>query len=312
MSTKLARVALVAAMAVAFSGCGNKEEGQTTTPAAAPVAAKPATPDAAILASVQNLKAGNIDALIQNALPPDEYAKVKAKWSEDINKEPVTDEDRQKFAENIGKLTAADAEAKLWAELEPKLKEMDAQMAQQMPMMVAMGKGMIQSSIQQNQDLTEAQKQQASQAVDAFGNWVQSAKFTDPALAKQAITVVVKTARDINLKTLDEARALTYEQAMGKVGVGFNGLKQVLAIYGFSIDQTLDSVKAQTLSSDAATAKVKVDYTLFNTPLTAESDLVKVGDRWYGKELMENLKKKDAPADGTAPAAAPQAPTGNG
>ena len=311
MSTKLARVALVAAMAVAFSGCGNKEEGQTNTPAAAPVAAKPATPDAAILASVQNLKAGNIDALIKNALPPEEYAKVKTKWAEDINKEPITDEDRQKFAENIGKLTAADAEAKLWAELEPKLKEMDAQMAQQMPMMVAMGKGMIQSSIQQNQDLNDAQKQQASQAVDAFGNWVQTAKFTDPALAKQAIGVVVKTARDINLKTLDEARALTYEQAMGKVGVGFNGLKQVLAIYGFSIDQTLDSVKAETLATDAATAKVKVSYTLFNTPLTAESDLVKVGDRWYGKELMENLKKKDAPADGTAPAA-PQAPTGNG
>ncbi|HVJ61459.1 MAG TPA: hypothetical protein VM555_01960, partial [Tahibacter sp.] len=140
--SKLARVALVAAMAVAFSGCGNKEEGKTTAaPTAAPVAAKPATPDAAILASVQNLKAGNIDALIKNALPPEEYAKVKTKWAEDINKEPITDEDRQKFAENIGKLTASDAEAKLWAELEPKLKEMDAQMAQQMPMMVAMGKG---------------------------------------------------------------------------------------------------------------------------------------------------------------------------
>ena len=308
--SKLARVALVAAMAVAFSGCGNKEEGKTTTaPAAAPVAAKPATPDAAILASVQNLKAGNIDALIQNALPPEEYAKVKAKWAEDINKDPITDEDRAKFAENIGKLTASDAEAKLWAELEPKLKEMDAQMAQQMPMMVAMGKGMIQSSIQQNQELNDAQKQQASQAVDAFGNWVQSAKFTDPALAKQAIGVVVKTARDINLKTLDEARALSYEQAMGKIGVGLNGMKQVLAIYGFSIDQTLDSVKAETLSSDASTAKVKISYTLFNTPLTAESDLIKVGDRWYGKEMMENLKKKDA--EGTAPAA-PQTPAGNG
>ena len=308
--SKLARVALVAAMAVAFAGCGNKEEGKTTTaPAAAPVAAKPATPDAAILASVQNLKAGNIDALIQNALPPDEYAKVKAKWAEEMNKDPITDEDRAKFAENIGKLTASDAEAQLWAELEPKLKEMDAQMAQQMPMMVAMGKGMIQSSIQQNQDLNEAQKQQASQAVDAFGNWVQSAKFTDPALAKQAIGVVVKTARDINLKTLDEARALSYDQAMGKIGVGFLGLKQVLAIYGFSIDQTLDSVKAETLSSDASTAKVKISYSLFNTPLTAESDLIKVGDRWFGKEMMENLKKKDA--EGTAPAA-PEAPAANG
>ena len=309
--SKLARVALVAALAAAFAGCGKKEENAAagTAPTPAPVV-KASTPDASVLAAVQYLKSGNIDGLIQNALPPAEYAKVKAKWAEDINKDPITDEDRQKFAENIGKLTAADAEAKLWAELEPKLKEMDAQMAQQMPMMVAMGKGMIQSSIQQNQDLNDAQKQQASQAIDAFGNWVQSAKFTDPALAKQAIGVVVKTARAINLKTLDEARALSYEQAMGKIGQGFVGLKEVLAIYGFSIDQTLDSVKAETISSDAANAKVKISYTLFNTPLSAESELVKVDDRWYGKEMLENLKKKDA--EGATAPAAPQTPANNG
>lgn len=311
MSSKFARVALVAAMAVAFAGCGNKEENKTAAAPTAAVAPKPATPDAVVLASVQYLKSGNIDGLIQNALPPAEYAKVKAKWSEEMNKDPITDEDRQKFVENMTKLTAPDAEAKLWAEFEPKLKEMDAQMAQQMPMMVAMGKGMIQSSIQQNQDLTEAQKQQASQAIDAFGNWVQTAKFTDPALAQKAIGVVVNTARKVDLKTLDDARALSYEQAMGKAGVVFVGFKDLLAIYGFSIDQTLDSVKAETLSSDAAAAKVKISYTLFNTPLSAESDLVKIDDRWYGKEMLENLKKKEA--ESTAPAAPDQAPAaGNG
>lgn len=308
--SKLARVALVAAMAVAFAGCGKKEETAGTAAPAPAAVVKASTPDASVVAAVQYLKAGNIDGLIQNALPPAEYAKVKAKWAEDINKDPITDEDRQKFAENVGKLTASDAEAKLWAELEPKLKEMDAQMAQQMPMMVAMGKGMIQSSIQQNQDLNDAQKQQASQAIDAVGNWVSTAKFTDPALAKQAISIVVKTARSINLKTLDEARALSYEQAMGKIGQGFLGLKEVLAIYGFSLDQTLDSVKAETLSSDASTAKVKISYTLFSTPLSAESDLVKVDDRWYGKEMLENLKKKDT--DGATAPAAPQAPANNG
>ncbi|HSX59216.1 MAG TPA: hypothetical protein VLF18_03350 [Tahibacter sp.] len=303
MSTKFARVALAAALGFALVGCGKDEPPAAPPPAVAAKAA--ATPDGAIMASIGHLKTGNIDGLMQSVLPPDEYAKAKADYATEMNKEPASEEDKAKFAENMAKLTAPDAEAKLWAELEPKLKELDAQMAQQMPMMVAMGKGVIQSSIQQNQDLNDAQKLQASQAIDALGNWVTTAKFTDPALAQKAIKVVCDTARKVNLKTLDEARALSYEQAMSKAGVVYLGLKDVLALYGFSIDQTLDSVKAETISSDANAAKVKISYTLLNAPLSAESDLVKVGDRWYGKEMLEGLKKKDtAASEPAAPAPA--------
>jgi len=179
---------------------------------------------------------------------------------------------------------------------------------------VAMGKGMVQSSIQQNQDLADAQKQQALQAVDAFGNWVQTAKFTDPALAQKAIGVVCATARKLGLKTLDEARALSYDQAMQKAGTVYLGVKDVLAVYGFSLDDVLASVKAETVNNDGKAAKVKVSYTLFNTPLTAETDLVKVDDRWFGKETIAQIQRKNSEAaGGAAPAAAaPQAPGKDG
>ncbi|MEO8670328.1 MAG: hypothetical protein ABI411_03370 [Tahibacter sp.] len=315
MSTMFTRLALAASLALAITGC-NKDDA--TTAAVAPAAVKaPASPEGSVTTAVQNLKAGNIDALIQGVLPAGEYTKLKTEWATDVNKEPVTEEDRAKFVENMTKLTAPDAEAKLWTELEPQLKQMDAQMAQQMPMMVAMGKGFVQSAIQQNQELNDAQKTQATQAVDAFGNWVTTAKFTDPALAQKAIKTVCDTARKINLKTIDEARALNYEQAMQKAGLVFLGLKDVLNIYGFSIDQTLDSVKATSVSNDGTNAKVKIEYTLFNTPLSAESELVKVDDRWYGKQTLEALKKKNA-ADAAAPAtpapaaADPQAPATKG
>ena len=61
--------------------------------------------------------------------------------------------------------------------------------------------------------------------------------------------------------------------------------------------------EVETIDKDASTAKVKISYTLLNTPLSAESDLVKVGERWYGKEMLEGLKKKDAAV--SEPAAAP-------
>ena len=71
-------------------------------------------------------------------------------------------------------------------------------------------------------------------------------------------------------------------------------------------------MKAETLSNDGNTANVKVSYTLLNTPLSAETQLVKVDGHWYGKDMMEQLKKKEGEAgDGAAPAAAaPAAPKG--
>ena len=106
MSTKFARVALVAALGIALVGCGKDEPPAAPPPAVAAKAA--ATPEGAILAPIGHLKTGNIDGLMQSVLPPDEYAKAKADYAKDMNKEPATEEDKAKFAENMTKLTAPD------------------------------------------------------------------------------------------------------------------------------------------------------------------------------------------------------------
>ena len=56
-------------------------------------------------------------------------------------------------------------------------------------------------------------------------------------------------------------------------------LKQALNVYGFSIDETLDSIKPEVVSNDGKTAKLKVGYTLLGTPLTGETDMVSVDGR---------------------------------
>ena len=304
MNTKFARYAFVAALAAVAAGCG---QSQTAAPgAAAEAPAAPTTPDGALGASVQALRSNNVAAFLDNALPAAEVAKMKADWSKEINKDPVTEEDRKQFAETMTKLTAPDAEAKMYAELEPKLKEFDAQSAAQMPMMIAMGQGFAQSSIQQNKDLNDSQKQQAQAMIDATAKWAQSTKFTDPALVKNAIGVICKTARELNLKTVDEARALSYDQAMQKAGIVLGGVKQVLAVYGLNLDKSLDTVKFETVSSAGDTAKVKITYTAFDQPFTTESDVVKVDGRWYGKQAVDQWKKREQ--EGAAGAVAADKP----
>lgn len=293
MFFKIARIPLAVAIACLAVACSEQQAGQ---PASAIVAPAQTSPDAAVMASIKNLRSNNIAALVESAVPTPALAKLKSDWNKDFNQGSISDEDRKKFGELMTKLTAPDAEAKLYAEAEPQLKQFDQQMAQQMPMMIAMGQGFIQSSVQQNNDLDENQKKQVIDATNAIAKWVGTVKFTDPELVKRAITAVCKTARELNIKTLDELRALNYDQAMQKAGIVVAGLKQVLDVYGFSLDQVLDTTKVELVSNEGDTAKVKISYTLLNTPLSTESELVKVDGKWFGKHAVEQWNKSQQEA----------------
>ena len=287
MSTRFVRVALIALLAAAAVGCGNQ---QSPTPAAV----NANTPDATIRKSAELLKQNDIAGVMQNALPPADYEKVKTDWTKANNERPVTDEDRQKFQETMTRLTAPDADKTIYAEIEPQLKQFDAQYQQQIPMYVAMGQGWLTGMVQQNKDLSDADKQQAVAAINALAAWVQKTRFTDAESVKKVLAITTKSARDLNLKTLDEARALTFDQSMGKARIALGGFKEALAVYGFSVDQTLDSVKPEVVTNDGKAASVKVSYSLLGTPLTATTEMVNVDGRWYGKDTIEKLKEQQA------------------
>jgi hypothetical protein len=306
MNSKFVRIALAVAIAALVSSCGQSETaapGAAAPTVTAAAVAAPTTPDGSITASAAALRANNLGAFLANTLPPGEMAKMKSEWNKDMNKDPITEEDRKQFLDTMTKLTAPDAEAKMYAEIEPKLKEFDQQSAQQMPMMIAMGQGFAQSTIQQSKDLNDQQKQQAQALVDATAKWAQTTKFTDPALVKGAIAAICKTARDLNLKSIDEARALTYDQGMQKASIVLAGTKQVLGVYGLNVDKALDSVKVETVSTAGDAAKVKVSYTAFDQSFATESDLVRIDGKWYGKQAIEQWNKHQQETP-TAPAVA--------
>jgi hypothetical protein len=301
MSTRLVRVAFVALLAATAVGCGNQEPS-------APVVANANTPDATIRKSADLLKQNDIVGLMQNALPPADFERLKADWAKANNEHPVTDEDRQKFQDTMARLTAPDADKTIYAEIEPQLKQFDGQYQQQMPMYVAMGQGWLTGMVQQNKDLSEADKQQAVAAINALATWVQKTRFTDPEAVKKVLAIATRTARDINLKTLDEARALNFDQSMQKARVALGGFKEALGVYGFSVDQTLDSVKPEVASNDGKNATVKVSYMLLGTPLTATTQMVNVDGRWYGKDTIEKLREQQEPKAADANAVPSQTP----
>ncbi|SDD08304.1 hypothetical protein [Aquimonas voraii] len=264
--------------------CGGGDKG------AADPAASTATPDAALKSATTALRQNDIGQFVKLVLPEARYNEVKAKYEAQKAEAGTPDPaEAAEFAEMMGKLTAADAEAALMAELEPHLAQFEAELAPQMPMMIGMGRGMAVQGIQQNAEMSEDQKRQATQVVDALGNWLSNVKLADRELAKQAVAKAVATARALDLKTLEQLQALSFDDALAKAGIAFGGLKDVLAVYGFDINAALDSAQIEVLNTEGDTARVKVGYTLLGAAISSEQDMVREAGRWYGKDTMKAI-----------------------
>jgi len=272
------------ALALVFlAACGKKEEGQS--PAA--LAASTDTPVEAVQAAAKHLRKGDLLAAMQVSLPPDEVERMRADWV--AGRDAVDKDEDAEFAEMMAKLTAPDAEQRMYDELEPQLAKFEAEMAGQIPMMIGMGQGFAAQAIASNEKLTPEQKAQANEAVAATAAWLQTVPWADRQVLRRAIGKAASTARDINLPTMDAARALDFDQAMGKAGIAFGGIKEILAMYGLSLDALFDSVRAEQLSVDGDSARVRVHFKLFDKALWHDTDMRRVDGRWYGKDTVEQL-----------------------
>ncbi len=292
LSLRHAMLPLLAALLL--SACHGKDE-----------AAQPggSTPEAALQASVDLLKAGDFNGLWKHALPPADYANLRTDWSHhQQDPRPITAEDRARFSETMQKLTEPDAETKLYAELQPKLINMQQQYKDQLPVLISVGEALVKSGVSQSKSLSDVQKTQANSVIDVLAPWAQQTPWFDQARAKQAVSVAVATARKLDLKTPEQLRTMDFDAAMGKYSTGYAGLKQLLAIYGLSVDETLNSIKLTPVSSSNGHAVVKVDYTLLGKPLSTESKLVQQDGRWYSEDMLDNARKAHLQATQPAPA----------
>jgi hypothetical protein len=301
----LGRSLLLSALFV-LAACHHQEE--------APLAPGGATPEAAVQQSVTLIKTGDFAGFWKNALPPADYANLRADWTRPHPDErPITDQDRARFALAVKQLTAPNAQTTLYDQLKPKLVQMEQQYHDQLPVMIGIGQAILTTGIAQNKTMTENQKQAMRDALNVLLPWAQQTPWFDQGKAKQSVGVVVATARQLDLKSPDQLQHMDFDTAMKKYATAYQGLKQLLAIYGLSIDDTLDSVKVTELGIDHGHAHVKIDYSLLGKPLSTDSQLVLVDGRWYSQDLVDSARAQHEqlahpPAAGSAPAPAVSVP----
>lgn len=250
------------------------------------------TPQAALQGSIDLIKAADFNGLWKHALPPADYANLRADWSHQRqDAKPISAEDRARFDQTMQKLTEAGAENKLYAELQPRLSGMEQQYKGQLPVLISIGQALVKNGIGRNKDLSDVQKTQADGVLDVLLPWAQQTSWFDQAKAKQAVGVAVTTARKLDLKSPDQLRSMDFDTTMAKYSTGYTGLKQLLAIYGLSVDDTLNSIKLTPVSSSKGHAAVRVDYTLLGKPLSVESKLVQQDGRWYSEDMLNHARE---------------------
>jgi len=275
---RIVSLAACGLLSLGLTACSGGESG-SADPAAAT-----ASPDAAVKSAAEALRQNDVGQFVKLVLPEARYNEAKIKFeTRDSSADAGNDAE---FEAMMAKLTAADAETALMAELEPQIAQFEAEMAPQMPMMIGMGRGFAAQAIQQNPDFNEDQKKQATEVVDAMAGWLSTVKVTDRGLAKQAISKAVSTARSLDLKTMEQVNALSFDDALAKAGIAFGGLKDVLAVYGMDINATLDSTTVEMVSEQGDAARVRVSYSLLGQAITTEQDMIRENDRWYGKDTM--------------------------
>ena len=270
------------------------------------------SPEAAVQTSINLLKAGDFNGLWKHALPPADYAMVRADWSRhEANQPPVTPADRARFNEKMQALTGPDAPTRLYAELQPKLATMKQQYKDQLPVLISIGEALAKSGVAGNKDLTRTQKDQLNGILDVLTPWAKQAPWFDQGRAKQAIDVIVAIARKLDLRSPDQLRAMDFDAAMKAYSLGFAGARQLLALYGLSVDDALNSVKLTPIQNAHGHAIVKIDYTLLGKPLSTESKLIEQDGRWYSEDMLDNVREShrqlNLPAAGASAAVAANA-----
>jgi hypothetical protein len=307
--------ALVIAGALALAACHH-----------APPPPSNATPEQAVATSLRLAATGDFDGLMKNRLPPADYALWRSEWDRShAHAEPPSAARQQQFAQIMRMLTEPGAEAKLAKRLQPELAKLHGGKDSSLHILGGILRAAGEATITDSPQLDAAQKMLARQALAVLIGWAKTTDFSDPKKADKAIQLVCNTARQLHVQTLSQWRALDYARTMRDYGILWNGLEDVLNLYGLDLANSLTTAKVGTITNDGSHATVKLDITFVGQPLSGEWPMVKQAGHWYDAAVLAAWQKDHpapattaagpaaggttpSPAASTAPAVEPTAP----
>ena len=126
-------------------------------------------------------------------------------------------------------------------------------------------------------------------ALPGIQKWATETDFLSSISMRQALSFLADAARNTGVRSIDELKMLSFEQALSKAGTMLAASKQALFVYGLDINAITDSLQVQILKQEGQTARVRTTITLFGAPISSEVDLVLLEGSWYSKTTVAKL-----------------------
>lgn len=286
MKTPMLTLSLLGALALGSSLLVSQPVSAQVAPMLAASAA--ADPAQHVRDVVDALRRNDLPALVQAALPPQQYREAVDGW-EKLRLSPTSEEDRAEFEAALQKWTAADTVDRVMAEIEPKLRER----AVQSEGMVLMGLGAMHMAVNSpDSELDEEQRTMLKAALPGIENWVIATDFFDPATLRQALSLLVDAARGTGISSIDQIKMLSFDQALRRAGQMLTAGKQAVKLYGLDLDAIIASTRVELIEREGERARVRATVTAFNAPISTELELSLVEGRWYSSEALVHWTEK--------------------
>jgi len=251
----------------------------------------PGDPVAAVKGMAAAVKDNDLVRYSRLSMPPKLHRQMEARWTAKLAAAaPPTAEQQRDYSHWVARLTAADADERLYRSFDRRLKKVEGEIGSQWPLMQATGGIFINGLVQANDNLTPAEKVHAKAVGAALLAWATPALLADRAKARQAIAVLTRTARELDLSTLEQTRRLEMIATLEKAGQGLKGLKQIGRIYGLDADASLAGVHARLVSAEGELATVEVSYPLLGQTVKFELQLIRRDGRWYNADAVRGAE----------------------
>lgn len=267
----LIRSALLAFAMAFISGVGGSAAaaapGMLVAPmlAMSPSAADLATPVGVLKETVAALAANDVDRLLRASLSETLYQSMRAGLE---SMAPPSEADSLAFAKTLAQWTAPDAVDQAMVQLQPKI----AGLKPQVQAMIASLAGWVAT-------LPPEKQAQAQALVDGLTAWAESNAFDD-AQVRAALTALRQTLIDLELGSLEELNAQSYDVKMANLGLLLAGIKVALVEFDLDLDGMAESLTAEPGSISGTNATVKAGVTMFGTRIEGEVPMAQLDGRW--------------------------------
>jgi hypothetical protein len=266
----------------------------------------PGDPVAAVKGLVAAVRDDDLVRYARLSVPPELFDRQARRWQAAVAAAPPpTDAERRDYARWMNRLTEPQAEDKLFHSLNSRMGKVDPELKARWPLMKASAEIFLKGLIQANDSFGPDQKAHAQALGSALLAGIDPERLANRDQARAAVKVLVATARDVDLPTLDSQRRLDMVQAMAKGSIVLKGLKQIGQLYGLDIDRALDGVQAKVVAAEGDLATMEVSYPLLGQTVQFELQLIRRNGRWYRADAVREAEAELAQPLPTAAKAQP-------